>query len=60
MFVPITLSLFMVISRNSNPAYKDVGIPAGSWAVVEPNSIELPSRFKRSSLGRLRAILLSP
>src|SRR5579885_3527334 len=57
MFIPIILYSFMVSSRDFNLAHRDLFIPMGSWAAVEPNGMGLPSRLCPGWLG---ALLPSP
>jgi len=49
--------MFMITSREFHLAHRDLSIPMGSWAAVEPNGTGLPSREKSAGL---RALLPSP
>jgi len=58
MFIPITLYVFMITSREFHLVHRDLSIPMGSWAAVEPNGTGLPSRVEAPP--RLGALLPSP
>jgi len=57
MFIPIILYIFMVASREFHLVHRDLFIPIGLWAAVEPNGTGLPSREESAELG---AVLPSP
>jgi len=57
MFIPIILYVFMFTSREFHLVRRDLAIPMGSWAAVEPNGTGLPSRVSPPRLG---ALLPSP
>jgi len=57
MVIPFTSGFFRVSSRDFHLAHRDLGIPVGSWAAVEPNGAGPPSSVDPPKLG---AALPSP
>jgi len=43
----------MITSREFRVAHRDLSVPMGSWAAVEPNGTGLPSREESAGLGAL-------